>query len=254
VSEQPSEAGAPPKKGKGLPKKLLGLPTPVVLAGGAGLLALAFIYFRKKSSTAATASGQPCTDANGNAGTTDSNGNCVTNTGTTSSTTDQSGQPCTDQNGNPGITDALGDCVTTGGLSAAAGSGSSGGGGDSGGGTGTVGTTGTTGTTTGTGGATSTTGTTAPATTGDIPAPGGLSLTPYATYADVAWSPNSSVTSWHYQVLPASGTTPVVDATTSGVHVTVSPLKPKTAYRFRVSSETPRGDWTPYHAFTTKAS
>jgi hypothetical protein len=251
MSEPTTSDAKPPPKGKGLPKKILGIPTPVALVGLAAIGAFAFILLRKKkTAAAATTPGQACTDANGNAGTTDASGDCVTNTGTTATTTDQSGQPCQDQNGNPGITDALGDCVTTGGLSTAAGSGSGDSGGSSGGGTGTVGTTGGTGTTGTTGGGTPPA---APA-GGDVAAPGGLSLTPYATYADVAWSPNAAVTEWHYQVLPATGTTPVIDSTTSGVHVRLSPLKAKTGYRFRVSSENPRGNWTAYHAFTTKAS
>ena len=256
MSEPTTSQANPPKKGKGLPKKILGLPTPVVLAGGAALVAVVIILVRKKKAAASTtASGQACTDANGNAGTTDASGDCVTNTGTTSSTTDQSGQPCVDQNGNPGISDALGNCVTTGGLSAAAGSGSSGGTGSSGDTSGTSGAsgTGTTGTSSaGTGPATTTT---TPA-TGDIPAPAAISLTPYSTYADVSWSPNSAVTTWHYQVLPATGTTPVIDQTAPGttVHEKLSGLKPSTGYRFRVSSDSPRGNWSGYHAFTTTKS
>jgi hypothetical protein len=142
-----SQAQAPPK-GKGLPKKILGLPTPVALGIAAGGLVLIFLVLRKKSAAAAAAPGAACTDANGNPGTTDSSGNCISTVTSTASSTDSSGQPCQDQNGNPGITDALGNCVTTGGLSQAAGTGASTGG-DSGGGTGTVGTTGGTGTTSG---------------------------------------------------------------------------------------------------------
>jgi hypothetical protein len=155
VTEPTAEAG-PPKKGKGLPKKILGLPTPVVLAGAAAIAALIIIRLRsKKTAAAGTAvSGAACTDANGNQGTTDTTGACITNTGSTTSTTDESGQPCTDSSGNPGMTDALGNCISTGGLSTAAGStgGSSGGSGD-------PGTTGDTGVGT-TGGDTGTTGTT----------------------------------------------------------------------------------------------
>lgn len=246
---EPATEAKPPPKGKGMPKKIAGVPTPVALGIGALVLTLGFLFLRKKSSPAAAAAGAACTDANGNQGTTDASGNCISTVTGTNSGIDQSGQPCQDQNGNPGISDALGNCVTTGGLSTAAGSGTSSGG-DSGGGTGTVGTTGGTGTT----GTTGTTPTTPTTGTGDVAAPGGLSLTPYATYADVAWTPNPAVTEWHYQVLPATGTTPVIDATTTGVHVKLSPLKAKTAYRFRVSSENPRGLWTAYHAFTTKAA
>lgn len=246
----PESAGkGPPKKGKGLPKKLLGLPTPVVLAGGAALLAIAIIVLRKKKA-AAPAAGQPCQDANGNAGTTDASGNCVTNTGTTATTQDQSGQPCQDQNGNPGMTDALGNCISTGGL---AGTGGGSGGGDGGGsGTGT-GLGGGDGTGTGTGGGTGTT-TPPPASTGDVAAPAGISVTPYVTSADAGWGPNGTGYTYHWQVLPSSGTTPVIDQTGTENHVQLNGLKPKTAYRFRVSSLNPRGTWSPYHSFTTKAA
>jgi hypothetical protein len=250
MSEPTSQPAAPPpaRKGKGLPKKIAGVPTPVVLGAGALVLTLAYLFFRKKSSPAAGA-GQPCTDADGNPGATDASGNCIGVAGATAQGTDQSGEPCQDANGNPGMTDALGNCISTGGLSQSAGSGGDSGG-TSGGGTGTVGTTGGDGSGTGTG-----TGTTTPppAGGGDVAAPAGVSVTPGVTSADAGWGPNGTGYTYHWQVLPATGTKPVIDATGTSNHVQLGGLKAGTTYRFRVSSQTPRGLWSPYHTFKTKA-
>ena len=245
----PAAPPAPPKgKGKGLPKKIAGLPTPVVLGGAVFAVVLGFLFLRKKSSSGTAAAGAPCTDADGNPGATDASGNCIGVAGATAQGTDQSGEPCQDANGNPGMTDALGNCISTGGMSQAAGSGTSSGG-DSGGGTGTVGTTGDT-------GGTGTTGTTPPpaAGGGDAPAPAGISITPYVTTADAGWGPNGTGNTWHWQVLPATGTKPVIDSTGTSNHVQLGGLKAGTTYRFRVSSQTPRGTWSPYHTFKTKAA
>lgn len=55
-----SQPGAPPKKdaGKGGKKKVLGLPVPVVIAGGAAVVALAWLWWRgrSKKGTASTSS------------------------------------------------------------------------------------------------------------------------------------------------------------------------------------------------------
>lgn len=56
VTEPPADT--PPPRGarkRGLPPKLLGLPTPVVLAGGAALAALGFLWLRSRRQSAAGA-------------------------------------------------------------------------------------------------------------------------------------------------------------------------------------------------------
>jgi hypothetical protein len=79
--------------------------------------------------------------------------------------------------------------------------------------------------------------------------PGGLSVTPYTTTADIGWTPVTGAASYHYQV--QGGGKIAADSTTSATRASVSGLKAKTAYQARVSV-TPSGHWTGWKSFTTK--
>jgi hypothetical protein len=204
MSEQAPERTTQ-RKPAGGQKKILGLPRNVAIAALAGVAALAFLWWRSRSSSSGTSTaGQACTDANGNPGTFDSSGNCVTST-EQASQTDLSGEPCTDADGNPGLTDALGNCLASQQLSTA---------------------TGTTGTTTATGtGTTTTTGTTTSTGTG-----GGGTTTPAPATVKV---PNV-VGMW---VARAGGAEDAI--TRAGLtYRTVPTVNPKNTYK--VSSQSPK--------------
>jgi len=80
-------------------------------------------------------------------------------------------------------------------------------------------------------------------------APGGLSDTPYETSVDLGWTAVSGAPKYHYQVETAAGDA-VSDATTTAAHASVTGLKSKTGYRWRVSVD-PDGTWTSWKSFTT---
>lgn len=235
MAEPTGAAGAPPKgKGKGIPKKIAGVPTPIFAGGVAVFGGVLFIIWRKRKAKAAAAA---------SAATTASVNSVASAEEAQIQSLEQELQQLISEEGSGGAAGG-------GGI----GGGSVGGGAPAGGG-GTVTSVGavTTAATT-TAATTASTGTTAP-TGGDVAAPAGVSVTPYSTYADAGWGPNGTGYKYHYQVLPATGTTPIIDVQNSAAnHVRLSPLKPSTSYRFRVSSETPRGSWTGYHAFKTKAA
>ncbi len=65
-----------PKPGSAKAKGPLGQPWWVWGVAGGAVLVAAIYFYRKRSQQQATA-GSPCTDANGNSGTLDANGNCV---------------------------------------------------------------------------------------------------------------------------------------------------------------------------------
>jgi hypothetical protein len=222
----PPAGGAPAKKG-GLPKKIFGVPTPVLLAGAATAGAVLLIWLRKRKAAAA---GTP--------------------TATTSVNSVASAEETQIQSLESELQQLLSEEGEGGGAGGGGvGGGSVGGGGGGGGVVTTVGAVTTAGTTT-----TAATASTSASSGGDVAAPAGVSVTPYADYADAGWGPNGTGYKYHYQVLPATGTTPVIDVQNSTAnHVRLSPLKPSTTYRFRVSSQTPRGMWTAYHTFKTKA-
>lgn len=229
MAEDPQDGGAPPAKKGGLPKKIFGVPTPVLLAGAATAGAVLLIWLRKRKAAGAGASP----------------------TATTSVNSVASAEEAQIQSLESELQQLLSEEGEGGGSAGGGGiAGGSVGGGGGGGVVTTVGAVTTAGTTT-----TAATTTTAKSSgSGDVAAPAGVSVTPYADYADAAWGPNGTGYKYHYQVLPATGTTPVIDVQNSTAnHVRLSPLKASTTYRFRVSSQTPRGLWTAYHTFKTKA-
>lgn len=221
----PPDGGAP-KKG-GLPKKIAGVPTPVLLAGAATAGAVLLLWLRKRKAGAG-----------------------ATPTATTSVNSVASAEEAQIQSLESELQQLLSEEGEGGGGTGGGGlAGGSVGGGGGGGTVTTVGAVTTAGTTT-----TAATASTSTSSGGDVAAPSGVSVTPYADYADAGWGPNGTGYKYHYQVLPSSGTTPVIDVQNSTAnHVRLSPLKPSTTYRFRVSSQTPRGLWTAYHTFKTKA-
>lgn len=97
-----------------------------------------------------------------------------------------------------------------------------------------------------------TTGTSTTASTGDLPAPTSHSDTPYNNFVDLGWGPVTGAEEYHYQVL--QGSKVVADALTSATSVRVPNLSPNTGYKWRVSVGQPRGLWTGFTNFTTKAS
>jgi hypothetical protein len=92
--------------------------------------------------------------------------------------------------------------------------------------------------------------TTPTATGGDLPAPAGMSDTPYSSFVDLGWHAVTGATEYHYQVLTTAGAV-VVDGATASTNARGSGLKASTAYKWRVSVENPRGLWTGYKSFTT---
>jgi len=232
MSEQAPERTAR-KPAAGSQKKILGLPRNVAIAALAGVVALAFLWWRSRSSGSGSGTaGQACTDANGNPGTFDSSGNCVTSEAQTSQT-DLSGEPCTDADGNPGLTDALGNCLASQQLSTA---------------TGSTGTTGTT-TATGTGTTTSTgTTTTTGTTTAAVSKPGavtGLTVGVNSpTEVSVSWRPPQfashapTSTTYNIQVTPKDKAAHNIGSRTS---YNVGGLKKNTAYVVHVSATNSAG-------------
>ena len=83
------------------------------------------------------------------------------------------------------------------------------------------------------------------------PAPKSYSDTPSTTFVDLGWGSAGTGLTYHYQVLSASGAV-VQQADTTALNARVQGLKPKTAYKWRVSA-TPNGLWTPFVSFTTKS-
>jgi Fibronectin type III domain len=231
MSEQAAEASAPPRKGRGQ-KKILGLPMPVALGAGAGVLALAYLWWRsRKKSAAATTS----------AATTSS-----TSSGTSDAQLASELQQLLDDQG---------------------GYGSGGGGGGYGGGgitststgthTTTKTTTGTTSKTTSgttsktTNKTTSSTSTKTPVVRKPMSAPGRVGVRTTPTSAVITWGPLSRATS--YRVRVEHGTGLVHGGAVSSTTTTVSGLKPKTNYRVRIAgiNSAGEGPWSAPTYFET---
>jgi len=78
----------PPQPGKG---KKVSWKWWAVGGGIAVLAGLGWYLYKRNSSSSSTAAGTACTDANGNPGTTDANGNCISTSTASASGTDDSG-------------------------------------------------------------------------------------------------------------------------------------------------------------------
>jgi Fibronectin type III domain len=229
MSEQAAEVAAPPRKGKGQ-KKILGLPMPVALGAGAGVLALAYLWWRSRKKSAA---------------------------GTSSATTSSTSSGTSDAQLASELQQLLDD---------QGGYGTGGGGGYGGGGitststgthTTTKTTTGTTSkTTTGTTSkttskTTSSTGTKTPVVRKPMSAPGRIGVRTTPTSAVITWGPLSRATS--YRVRVEHGTGLVHGGAVSSTTTTVSGLKPKTNYRVRIAgiNSAGEGPWSAPTYFET---
>jgi hypothetical protein len=246
-AEPVSRAATPPKKPAG--KKILGLPQPVAIALGAGVLTLAYLWYRAhKKAAAASATSSTSTNTLANVD--------------TSQLAAELEQLLAEQSSGQVTSSTVGTSGSGGGGSA---SGTAGGGGTT-----TKTTTGTTGgtttkTTTQTGTGTTTSKTTTPAPPASPP-PGSsnfanppfsavgtntVHVSPSPNGAAISWGPLTHATS--YRVRIEHGTTLIHGGTTTGTSQNISGLLPNTNYRVRIAgiNNAGQGPWSAPVYFNT---
>jgi hypothetical protein len=247
-AEPVSRAATPPKKAAG--KKILGLPQPVAIALGAGVLTLAYLWYRAhKKAAAASATSSTSTNTLANVD--------------TSQLAAELEQLLAEQSSGQVTSSTVGTSGSGGGGSA---SGTAGGGGTTTKtttGTTTGGTTTKTTTQTGTGTTTSKTTTPAPPAS---PPPGSsnfanppfnavgtntVHVSPSPNGAAISWGPLTHATS--YRVRIEHGTTLIHGGTTTGTSQNISGLLPNTNYRVRIAgiNNAGQGPWSAPVYFNT---